>query len=291
MLAAGTLILMGSAAQLAAQEPTLSANNYAVDEPMPARAAALQWADEFDGRSLDMSKWRYDTVRNKAGWHNNELQYYSANRPRNLRLEGGRLIIEARKDPQAIRGFADWGGQKYSSARILTKGKASFRYGFVEARAKVPCGRGTWPAIWMLPDAATKWPEGGEIDILEHIGVQPNVLHGNLHTGLFNHVKQTGRGAQKSLPTACSAFHNYQLHWTPDAITIGVDDRAYMRVRNDQPGGVGAWPFDQPFHLIVNLAIGGDWAGTKGIDDAALPEQFEVDYIRVWQEPAPGERG
>lgn len=273
----------------AAAAQTLSANNYSVNEPMPARPATLVWSDEFNGPVLDQSKWSFDTYRNKEGWYNKELQYYSANRPENLRIEDGRLIIEARKDPQAIRSFADWGGQQYSSARIVTKGKASFRYGFIEARAKLPCARGTWPALWMLPEGESRWPEGGEIDILEHVGSQPGVLHANLHTGLFNHARGTGRGAQTPLPTACEQFHRYQLHWTPEAITIGVDDRAFMRVRNDQPGGKGAWPFDDRFHLILNLAMGGDWAGAKGMDDAALPQRFEVDYVRVWQ--TAGERG
>lgn len=276
-------ILLFAAAQ------TLSANNYSIDEPMPARPAQLVWSDEFDGTRLDPGKWSFDTHRNKDGWYNKELQYYSANRPENLRIEDGRLVIELRRDPEALRAFADWGGQRYSSARIVTKGKASFRYGFFEARAKLPCSRGSWPAIWMLPERDSRWPEGGEIDILEHVGAQPGVVHANLHTGTFNHARGTGRGAQVALPTACEAFHRYQLHWTPEAITIGVDDRAYMRVRNDEPGDRGAWPFDSPFHLILNLAMGGDWAGAKGIDDSALPQRFEIDYVRVWQ--APGERG
>jgi licheninase len=268
----------------AAQTATLSANNYAVDEPMPPRPAVLAWADEFNSKYLDASKWSYDTSRNKQGWYNGELQYYAADRRRNLRLQSGRLIIEAHKDPQAIRGLGDWGGQQYSSAKIVTQGKASFRYGFVEARAKLPCARGTWPAIWMLAESGAGWPEGGEIDILEHVGSQPNVVHANLHTGLFNHTKGNGRGAQKPVPTACQQYHRYQLHWTPQVITIGVDDRAHMKVANDQPGGQGAWPFDQPFYLILNLAMGGDWAAAKGMDDGALPQRFEVDYVRVWQD-------
>lgn len=269
-------------ALIAAQ--SLSANDHQIDEPMPARPATQVFADEFDGPQLDTGTWSFDTFRNKEGWFNKERQYYSANRPENLRIENGVLIIEARRDRRALRRFADWGGQDYSSARILTKGKASFRYGFIEARAKLPCARGTWPAIWMLPEAEARWPEGGEIDILEHVGSQPRVIHANLHTGLFNHQRGTHRGAQRALPTACGAFHRYQLHWTKDAITIGVDDRAYMRVRNDQPGGAGAWPFDQPFHLIVNLAVGGDWAGAKGIDARAFPQRFEIDYVRAWSD-------
>lgn len=277
----GSLLLSILAAATA--DPQLAANNYQVDEPMPGRI--LVWSDEFDGVALDRSKWSFDTSRNKVGWHNEEQQYYSADRQQNLRVQDGRLIIEARRDPEAIRKNEDWGGQQYSSAKITTKGKAAFKYGFYEVRAKMPCARGTWPAIWMLPSGDHKWPEGGEIDIVEHVGSRPHVVHANLHTGLFNHQLETHRGAEKPLATSCEQFHRYQLDWTPDVITIGVDDRAYMRVRNDQPGGRGAWPFDQPFYLILNLAMGGAWAGAKGIDDAALPQTFEVDYVRVWKMP------
>ena len=273
----------------AADEPNLSASNYAVDAPMPARRGALVWSDEFDGPALDMSKWSFDTSRNKDGWYNKELQYYAAHRPENLRIEDGILIIEARKDPEAIRNLRDYGGQQYSSAKIHTTGKAAFRNGFVEARAKLPCAGGTWPAIWMLPEGDRRWPDDGEIDILEHVGSQPRVVHGTLHTGLFNHARGTQRGGSISLPTACSEFHRYQLHWTQEAITIGVDDRAFMRIRNDQPGGYGAWPFIKPYYLILNLAMGGDWAGAP--DDTALPQRFEVDYVRVWDAGATAERG
>lgn len=270
-------------ASLVALATTLSANNYSVTQPMHAPPGAPTWSDEFNGTSLDRSKWSFDASRNKVGWFNGEQQYYSADRLANLRLENGRLIIEARHDPEAIRGFADWGGQQYSSARITTRGKAAFRYGFVEVRAKLPCARGTWPAIWMLPERSSEWPKGGEIDILEQVGSQPNVLHATLHTELFNHIRGTARGASILLPTSCSAFHRYQLSWTSQAITIGVDDHAYMQVLNNEPGGESAWPFDKPFYLILNLAIGGSWAAAKGIDDAAFPQDFELDYVRVWK--------
>lgn len=262
----------------------LGASNYRVDAPLTRPAdARLVWSDEFDGTRLDPSKWRYDTSRNRQGWYNNERQYYAADRPENARVADGRLVITARKE--RVTGAADYGGQAYSSAKIDTAGKAGWTYGYYEIRAKLPCGLGTWPAIWMMPNEQAPWPKAGEIDIMEAVGWQPEVVHATLHTELFVHTKGTQRGAQLPLPTACSAFHRYQLDWRPDSITIGVDDRAYMRVRNDQPGGRGAWPFDRPFHLILNLAIGGDWGGAKGIDDAALPQAMEVDYVRVWQEP------
>jgi beta-glucanase (GH16 family) len=159
----------------------------------------------------------------------------------------------------------------------------AFRYGFVEVRAKLPCARGTWPAIWMMPNYSIEWPKGGEIDIMEQVGWDPGVVHGTIHTVLFND-NNNGRGASYLVPTSCSDFHRYQMNWTPDTITIGVDDHAYMQVKNNQPGGRNAWPFDKPFYFILNLAIGGGWGGAKGIDDAAFPQEFDVDYVRVWNE-------
>jgi beta-glucanase (GH16 family) len=258
-------------------------NNYPYEGPLqrPPRAK-LVWRDEFNGSRLNRAKWAFDTARNKEGWHNGERQYYSADRPKNLRLARGRLIIEARHERLNPGIFSDWGGQPYTSARIYSKG-AGWTYGFYEVRAKLPCARGTWPAIWMLPPDMKRWPEDGEIDIMEHVGSKPNEIVASLHTGLFNHMIKTQRSAQKLLPTACTAFHRYQLDWKPDSITIGFDDRAMFRVKNDQPGGKGAWPFNVPFRMILNLAIGGDWAGAKGIDDAAMPERMEIDYVRVWQ--------
>lgn len=258
----------------------LGANNYGVDAPLERPAEAqLVWSDEFEGRALDAKRWRHDRSRNKEGWHNNERQYYG---PDNAQVADGRLVITA--EHRARSGKTDWGGQAYSSARIDTRGRQSWTYGFFEVRAKIPCGRGTWPAIWMMPDTGT-WPAGGEIDIMEHVGWDPTRIHATLHTELFVHSKGTQRGASRVLPTACGQFHRYQLDWRPDGIAVGIDDRAFMRIRNDQPGGRGAWPFDKPFHLILNTAIGGDWGGQKGIDDAALPARFEVDYVRVWQAP------
>ncbi len=266
----------------AAAQSGLGATNFTVDAPLtrPAKAT-LVWSDEFAGKSLDPHNWSYDTEFNKRGWFNNERQYYSANRRDNLRLENGILTIEARRERLDPAKFPDWGGQSYTSARILSK--RAWTYGFFEIRAKLPCARGTWPAIWMLPINMKKWPDDGEIDIMEQVGSEPNQVHATLHTGLFNHVLNTQRGAQRQISTSCTAFHRYQLDWRPESITIGVDDRAMLLVRNDQPSNRGAWPFDTPFRLILNLAIGGDWAGAKGIDDAALPQRLKIDYVRVWR--------
>jgi beta-glucanase (GH16 family) len=272
---------------LAAQS-AFTVTNAVYDGPVKRPAhSRLVWSDDFVGTALDSAKWRYDTVRNKQGWFNGELQYYSAGRPENIRVGHGLLTILARHETPSL--LPDWGGQHYTSARIISNG-AGWTYGFYEIRAKLPCARGTWPAIWMLPVELKKWPDDGEIDIMEQVGAEPNLIYASLHSKIFNHVLKTQRSAQKLVPTSCSNFHVYQLDWRPNSITIGVDGRGILRVFDDQPGGKGAWPFNVPFHMILNLAIGGDWAGAKGIDDAAMPQRMDVDYVRVWQVPG-GERG
>ena len=244
--------------------------------------AKMVWHDEFNGTALDGSKWQYDTVRNKQGWFNGELQYYSAGR--NTRVANGLLTIEARREKLDPRRFPDWVGQEYTSARLLSRGRG-WTYGFYEVRAKLPCARGTWPAIWMLPVQMKTWPDDGEIDIMEQVGAEPNLIYSSLHTKLFNHTLGTQRSAQKLVPTSCTQFHVYQLDWRPASITIGVDGRGILRVRNNVPGGKGAWPFFTPYRMILNLAIGGDWAAAKGIDNDAMPQRMVVDYVRVWQTP------
>lgn len=282
--AAGALLLVACAA----------GTSPATDGPGPGAAGwtggvpagyALVWSDEFDrGQLPDPLKWSYDTSRNREGWWNEEAQYYAAARAKNSRIEDGHLIIEAHKEEFGADRPADHGGQAYTSARLLTEGKASWTHGLVEVRAKLPCGRGTWPAIWMLPDPpADQWPLGGEIDIMEHVGHEPGIVHANIHTGAYNHVAGTNRGASVRLADACDAFHRYQLLWTPGAIAMAIDDRPYFRFENDGRGDRATWPYDKPFHLILNIAVGGAWGGQKGIDDAALPGRMEVDYVRVYQ--------
>lgn len=138
--------------------------------------------------------------------------------------------------------------------------------------------------MWLLPATGT-WPDMGEIDVMEMVGWDPNVVHAVQHTEGFNHRKGNQRGAQVGVATACSAFHRYKFDWRPDAIAIGVDDRAYLRVANDQPGGAAAWPFTRDYQLILNLAVGGDWGGVKGVDDRAFPRRMSVDYVRHWARP------
>lgn len=240
----------------------------------------LVWADEFDTDGLpDPTRWAFDTGRNREGWHNNEKQYYASASGGNARVQGGRLILTARKEDLSTR--PDWGGQAYSSARLLTRGKAQWRYGFFEVRAKMPCGRGTWPAAWMLGTGG-RWPEDGEIDIVEHQGHRPERASSAVHMAA-GHGGQAAGGATR-LPTACTAFHNYQVHWTPQHLHFSIDGVVHFHYPNLKLGP-SAWPFDQANFLILNLAIGGDLGGP--VDDAIFPVAMEVEHVRVYQRAEP----
>lgn len=244
----------------------------------PPRGYALVWADEFEGTAaVDATRWAHDTFRNKDGWFNNELQYYAGPRPENARVQGGRLVLQARKE--SLSSAPDWGGQRYTSARLLTRGKAEWTYGFFEISARMPCGRGTWPAIWLLGSGG-RWPEDGELDIMEHMGQHPDKISSAVHVAA-GHGGQAFSGAVP-VPDACQRFHRYQMHWTPDGVSFGMNGFAHMRYpKTDQ--GPRAWPFDKPMFLLLNLAIGGDLGGP--VDDAIFPVAMEVDYVRVYQAP------
>lgn len=253
-----------------------SAETAAGQEMAPA-GYTLVWSDEFNRGDLpDPGKWVYDAEANKTGWYNNEQQYYAIRRAQNARVENGRLIITARKE--RLQSAADYGGQNYTSARLITRGKASWTYGFFEVRARLPCGRGTWPAFWMLGPDSIPWPNSGEIDIMEQVGKDPTRISGTIHTkateGTF------GIGGGTTIRDACRRFHNYQMTWTSRDIAIGVDGKTYFTYKN--PGnGAARWPFDTPHYLLINLAIGGDMAGA--VDDGIFPVDMEVDYVRVYQ--------
>ena len=239
----------------------------------------LVWSDEFNVDGLPNSaKWDFETGRNKAGWHNNELQYYSRNRLENSRVAEGKLAITALREK--LTSAADYGGQSYTSARMSTKGKAEWTYGFYEIRAKLPCGLGTWPAIWMLGQAGD-WPLQGEVDIMEHVGKKKGEVLGTVHTAAFNHISGTQKGNTTMVPDACDAFHNYQLKWDAEQIVIGVDDNYYFQFVNPKDGDLRKWPFSAPQYLLLNIAIGGDLGGP--VNDAIFPVRMEVDYVRVYQ--------
>jgi beta-glucanase (GH16 family) len=246
--------------------------------PLPSNVPAgflLVWSDEFSSDGLpDASRWDYDTDRNRLGWYNNERQYYARARAENAVVGNGRLRITARLEE--LRSASDWGGQRYTSARLITRGKAAWTYGYFEVRAKLPCGRGTWPAIWTLGSGGV-WPDDGEIDILEHVGRTPGEILGTVHTPITG---GSGNGSRTALPTACTAFHDFQLHWTADEIAIGVNGNVYHRYRNPR-NGRAAWPFDAAQYLLLNIAVGGTLGGA--VDDSIFPRTMEVEHVRVWQ--------
>ncbi len=234
----------------------------------------LVWSDEFNYHGLpDSSKWAYDTG-NKNGWGNNELQYYTNQEIKNARVENGLLTIEARKE--------DKEGFKYTSARLVTKGKASWQYGKIEVRAKLPAGRGSWPAIWMLADNMKKWPDDGEIDIMEHVGYDQGTVHASIHCKKYYHSIGTQKTSTTAVPDCSSAFHIYSMEWNKDVITVAIDGKPFFHFANEHKG-YEYWPFDNKMHLLLNIAVGGNWGGQKGIDENTFPWKMEVDYVRVYQ--------
>lgn len=237
----------------------------------------LVWKDEFSNTGLpDSSRWNFDTRGNSYGWGNNELQWYTGKNTKNAMVSDGTLKITARREPTS--------GKAYSSARLTTKSKGDWQYGKIEVRAKLPSGRGTWPAIWMLPSENNYggWPKSGEIDIMEHVGYNPGVVHSTVHTGAYNHVKGTQVGKPTEVITAMNEFHIYTTEWDENEIRSYVDGKLYFTFKNEHKTSE-EWPFDKPFHLILNVAIGGGWGGQKGVDDTIFPTTMEVDYVRVFQ--------
>lgn len=244
--------------------------------PDPPMATQWQqvWSDEFNYNGLpDSTKWNYDV--GGTGWGNNELEFYTQKRMENARVENGNLVIEARKEA--------WQGMNYTSARMLTKNKGDWQYGKIEVRAKIPRGRGTWPAIWMLGSTTPlKWPDDGEIDIMEHVGFDQGVIHGTIHCKKYNWVSGTQKTATISVPDCSDNFHVYTVEWDRSVIKLSVDSTRYFTFSNEG-SGYDAWPFDNKMFLILNIAVGGNWGGQKGVDDTIWPQKMEIDYVRVWQ--------
>lgn len=249
-----------------------------LDFQKPARR--LAWSDEFNYKGLpDSKKWGYDLgdgCPDVCGWGNEEAEFYTKDL-KNARVENGALIIEARKDSM--------GGKAFTSARLVTKNKGDWKYGRIEVKAKVPRGRGTWPAIWMLSTdwKYGGWPMSGEIDIMEHVGHDQGVIHGTLHSDKYNHVKRTQQEGKIRIADCSDSFHVYAVDWTENQIDFFVDDKMYHSVKRNPADDSAGWPFDQPFHLILNIAVGGGWGGMQGIDPAIWPQQMVIDYVRVYQ--------
>lgn len=250
------------------------------------------WADEFDGDGLDPRSWSVETW--PARFVNDEDQAYTAQQ-KNVRTVNGHLVLEAHYE-----GATD---AAYSSGRVHSGGKRSLHHGRVDVRARVPEGRGVWPAIWFLPEDpfryATRcgpeagewqgnadcdaWPNSGEIDLMEHVGNQPGIVHGTVHTRDYFGGLGTQIGEAIAVPGLGREFQVYSLIWEEGAMAMYVDGHRYFAYR-DSGQGSGQWPFDQPFHVILNLAVGGFWGREGGpIDRSAFPRRLEVDYVRFFK--------
>jgi beta-glucanase (GH16 family) len=260
--------------------------------PNDPRNWQLMWNDEFAQDGLpDASKWQHNVW--PARKVNSEDQAYT-NREKNARVENGMLIIEAHKEK--------FEQAEYTSARLHNSGSGDFLYGKVEVRARIPRGQGTWSAIWMLPSNPYKyatscapgedwqgsrtcdaWPNSGEIDILEHVGYDMQVVHGTVHTKAYYWVNGEQRKASVEGRNVDKEFHLYSMEWSPEHIIVSFDDAPYFYYKNEGSGW-RAWPFDHPYNVILNLAIGGSWGRAGGpIDASIFPLRMEVDYVRIYQ--------
>ena len=238
----------------------------------------LVWNDEFNGSQLDTSKWVYDIGGGK--WGNNELEYYT-NRPQNVSVHHGKLVITARRGKYTGPDKKDW---DYTSGRLKTLGKFEQAYGRFEARIKIPSGQGIWPAFWMLGADIEKvdWPNCGEIDIMENIGKEPATTYGTIHGPGYS--GSGGIGASYNLPAkqkVSDDFHVFAVEWEPNTIRFYMDKNLYAtRISSELPPGK-KWVYDHPFFLLLNLAVGGDWPGNPDAS-TVFPQTMKVDYVRVY---------
>ena len=260
----GTARKMVSVTQAAAEK----ASYYAPD------GYSLVWHDEFNtGSELNAEDWKHE-VQN-SGWVNNELQNYV-----NHKTPGGDLVTEVKNGKLLIHCVKENG--KIYSGRVYAKVKQGWTYGYIEASIKLPKGKGTWPAFWMMPVNFKSWPADGEIDIMEEVGYHPNYVSSSLHANAHVH----SNGTQVTREVYCSGaeddFHTYAIEWTAKNITTYVDGKVLLSYDNR---GLGRddWPYDAAFYVILNLAWGGSWGGAQGVDDSALPATMEIDYVRVFQ--------
>ena len=235
---------------------------------------SLVWHDEFDqGSELNADDW-YHEVQN-SGWVNHELQNYV-----NHKTPGGSLVTEVRNGHLRITALKENG--KVYSGRVYAKKSTGWKYGYIEASIKLPKGKGTWPAFWMMPVNFRSWPADGEIDIMEEVGYHPDYVSSSLHANAHVHSNGTQVTHEMYCKGAEGEFHTYAIEWTAQNITTYVDGKVQLSY-NNRGLGRDDWPYDDPFYVIFNLAWGGDWGGAQGVDESALPATMEVDYVRVFQ--------
>jgi beta-glucanase (GH16 family) len=253
----------------------LPTDNSGFTSPKSYPGYKLVWSDEFNEGKLRDSEWNYEKGTGGNGWGNNELEYYTS-RPQNVFLSSGNLIIEARKEK--------YNGSDYTSTRITTQDKKEFTYGRIDIRAKLPVDHGLWPALWMLGGniSSVGWPKCGEIDIMELIGKNPSQVVGSFHWKKANGTEGTANNSFKlSSGNFSQKFHVFSLVWSRDSLKILVDDTPYVKASR-QDLSDGAYPFDKPFFLIFNVAVGGDWPGPPD-QTTHFPQHMFVDYVRVFQ--------
>ena len=278
------LILMLLAITLGCTEDVEKNDGIIDEEENEVSQWELVWEDEFDSEEIDESKW--NKLRWRPGWVNNEQQAYT-DRDINLYLDDGNLVIQGLIEP----GYygTDYTGtaynSDYTSGRMNTDDKVSWTYGRFDIRAKLPNGKGSWPAIWMLGEniSTVGWPNCGEIDIVEHVGFDDGRIHASIHTEDYNHMNNTQKSGSTFIETATDSFHIYSLEWSPTYLRYLIDNESYFFVYNGSNGDVAKWPFDEPQYIIMNLAIGGDWGAIQGIDPSAFPMKMLVDYVRVYK--------
>lgn len=260
-------------------EPEESSDNKenTKDSLKNANEYVLVWSDDFQYKGLpDSSKWSYDTEGNASGWGNNEYQHYTEKNIENAFVDGEFLHIKAIEKKI--------GKKNYTSARIISKKKGDWLYGKFEIRAKLPEGKGIWPAIWMLPTdwEYGGWPESGEIDIMEHVGYMPDSVFASVHTESYNHIIGTQKTKGIFLPDCEDEFHTYILEWEENEIRMYVDTIHYFTF-NKENTGHKEWPFDKRFHILLNVAVGGNWGALKGFDKSIIPCEMTVDFVKVYQ--------
>jgi len=257
--------------------PVVAIMFFIQEPPLPPAAWKLTWHDEFDTEKLDMTKWSY--VTGGSGFGNNELEYYTSRRE-NVSVRDGMLVIQAIK--QSYTG-PDGVKRDYTSARLQTAGKFAQAYGRFEARMKIPCGQGMWPAFWMMGEGDTMWPDRGEIDVMENIGREPSTVHGTIHGPGYSGAN--GISSPFSLPDGqrfCDDFHLFAIEWEPNTIRWYSDTHLYRTITPaDLPSG-SRWVYDRPFFLLLNVAIGGGWPGSPD-RSTTFPKSMYVDYVRAYE--------
>ena len=267
----GVVTIMSGAARMPItikQEAAAEAAYYAPE------GYSLVWHDEFDtGSELNGNDWVHE-VQN-SGWVNHELQNYV-----NHKTPGGALVTEVRNGHLRITALKENG--KVYSGRVYAKRNTGWKYGYIEASIKLPSGKGTWPAFWMMPVNFRSWPDDGEIDIMEEVGYHPDYVSSSLHAKAHVHSNGTQVTHEMYCKGAEGEFHTYAIEWTAENITTYVDGKVQLSY-NNRGLGRDDWPYDDPFYVIFNLAWGGDWGGAQGVDENALPVTMEVDYVRVFQ--------